>query len=119
VDIPPEFRNTADGFHADWPHFRKFTAIRDASMRGDDSFPETYEGVADPKTGSEGDKAQKQLIRNFKAFRKTLTALFSGGGTPPDFHVQMVTLGANIRTCWQKGAFPKFSAETSGRKKGA
>ncbi|HEX9730765.1 MAG TPA: ferritin-like domain-containing protein [Thermoanaerobaculia bacterium] len=105
VDIQPEFRNTADGYHSDWPHFRKFTAIRDSGR-----FPATYAGVADPKPGSPGHAAQRTLIRNFTAFRKTLEALFSGGDLGA-FGAQMATLGANVLTCWQQGAIPKFSQE--------
>ena len=108
TDIPPEFRNTADGVHSAWPHFRKFNAIRDVG-----GFPATWEGVADPKPGTAGFKAQKTLIDNFSAFLDTLHVLFSGGD-PGDFGAQMVTLGANILTCWQKGAIPKFTADRKG-----
>lgn len=110
IDIQPEFRNTADGYHSDWPHFRKFTAIRDAILAGK-ALPATYDGVADPKPGSPGHQAQQTLIRNFTVFRKTLETLFSGGGVPGEFGARMATLGANILTCWQQGAIPKFSEE--------
>jgi len=108
TDIPPEFRNTADGYEAEWPHFRKFTSIRDSGR-----LPETWEGVADPKKGSDGWEAQERLIRNFTAFRKSLEALFSGDD-PGDFWANMATLGANVLTCWQNGAIPKFSHQHEG-----
>jgi hypothetical protein len=103
TDIPPEFRNTADGFHSDWPHFRKFTAIRDSGK-----FPATWGGVEDPDPGSPGYQAQKNLVDNFSDFRRTLETLFSGGD-PGDFGALMSTIGANVLTCWQNGAIPKFS----------
>lgn len=103
VDIRPEFQETADGVHSDWPHFRKFTVIRDAK-----SFPATYSGVAHPEPGSPGHQAQETLVRNFTVFRKTLETYFSGGD-PGDFGAKMATLGANVLSCWRNGAIPRFS----------
>jgi hypothetical protein len=103
MDIPPEFQNTADGFHPDWTHFQKFVAIRDST-----SLPETYE-IKD-KLDRQGEKAQQILIDNFTAFRCTLEKLFRGED-PGDFASQMATLGGNILTCWQRGAVPRFSRD--------
>ena len=103
ADIPQEFRNTADGFKESWPHFRKFSSIRDS---GD--FPETYHGVSDPSPGSPGHRAQQRLQEDFAAFLETLETLFSGG-SPGDFGSLMARLGGDVLTCWQKGAIPKFS----------
>ena len=103
VDIRPEFQETADGVHSDWPHFRKFTTIRDVKR-----FPDTYSGTVHPEPKSPGHQAQETLVRNFTAFRKTLATLFSGGDTG-DFGAKMATLGANVLTCWTNGAIPRFS----------
>ncbi|MCB1036801.1 MAG: hypothetical protein KDD47_23445, partial [Acidobacteria bacterium] len=102
ADIPEEYRNTADGFHSSWPHFRKFKKIRASK-----TLPETWEGVKDPDPKSPGGKAQKRLLRNFRDFMGSLEELFSGGD-PKGFGAAMSTLGANILTCWQNGAIPKF-----------
>lgn len=103
ADIPEAFRNTADGIEPSWPHFRKFTAIRDAG-----SFPETYQGVVDPPDGSPGQAAQQRLMADFATFLQVLDTLFSGGQTG-DFGSLMAKIGGDVLTCWQHGAVPKFS----------
>ena len=103
TDIPPAFRNTADGLEPSWPHFRKFSAIRDAG-----NFPDVYAGIPDPPVGSPGHAAQERLMEDFAVFLKVLDKLFSGqevGG----FGSLMATLGGDVLTCWQHGAVPKFS----------
>lgn len=103
ADIPEDFRNTADGFKESWPHFRKFTAIRDAK-----NLPETYDGVADPPVGSAGYLAQQRLQKDFAVFLDVLRTLFSGGESD-HFGSLMAKLGGDVLTCWQNGAVPKFS----------
>jgi hypothetical protein len=103
ADVPPEYQNTADGFHESWPHFRKFTWIRDEPRR-----PETYTGVADPPPGSPGYQAQQTLITDFAEFLATLDAMFSGTQRP-EFGPQMSKVGSDILTCWQRNAIPRFS----------
>lgn len=103
ADVPAEFRNTADGLETSWPHFRKFTAIRDAGR-----FPATYDGVADPPAGSPGHAAQERLVADFAAFLEVLRTLF-GGGRSDDFGALMAKLGGDVLTCWRHGAIPRFS----------
>lgn len=102
-EIPERWRNTADDPEAVVDHFDKFVAIRESGR-----LPVTYEGEASPGGDSPGGVAQKTLVRNFKAFRRTLESLF-GGDEAPDFAAQMATLGGNILACWQRGAIPRFS----------
>jgi hypothetical protein len=103
ADIPPDYRNTADGFHESWPHFRKFMSIRTAGQ-----LPETFSGVAEPPPGSPGHQAQQRLAQDFCAFLSTLDDLFSGGH-PTHFGPLMAKLGGDILTCWQHDAIPRFS----------
>jgi hypothetical protein len=101
--VAPHHRNTADGFHENWSHFKKFSRIR-----GERDFPETYEAVADPPAGSPGAQAQTRLVRDFGDFLEILTAMF-GGRDYSDFGPVMAKLGAAILSCWQRGAIPRFS----------
>jgi len=103
ADVPPDYRNTADGLEESWTHFWKFTAIRNAG-----ALPATYEGVAEPPAGSPGHRAQRRLIEDFAVFLETLSALF-GGASPEGFGSQMARLGGDVLTCWQNGAIPRFS----------
>ena len=103
ADIPAEFRNTADGYQDSWPHFRKFQFIRDLA-----ELPRTFDGVADPPVGSNGQKAQDILRRDFAAFTQCLTEMFAGRPVP-QFGALMAKLGGNILNCWQNGAIPRFS----------
>lgn len=102
-DIAPEFRNTADGYQESWPHFQKFSWIRDQ-----DTLPETYSGVEDPPPGSPGHVAQQQLISDFSDFLDILNRLF-GGEPVGAFGATMAKLGGDVLTCWKAGAVPRFS----------
>lgn len=103
ADVPPAFRNTADGFHERWPHFRKFSSIRAAG-----ALPETWRGEAAPPPGSAGAQAQERLVRDFAEFLRVLEALF-GGAPHGAFGPLMAKLGGDVLTCWQRGAIPRFS----------
>jgi len=103
ADVPPAFRNTADGFHNHWPHYRKFTTIRSAG-----ALPETWSGHAAPSEGSPGHRAQQRLIRDFAEFLRVLDALFSGQ-SEGNFGPLMARLGGDILTCWQNNTIPRFS----------
>jgi hypothetical protein len=103
ADIPGDFHNTADGIAVSWPHFRKFTAIRDAGR-----LPATYGGVANPPAGSSGHAAQQRLIKDFADFLKVLGDLF-GGRKSESFGSLMAKIGGDVLSCWQHGAIPKFS----------
>jgi len=94
-------QNTADGFQNRWPHYEKFTWIRQQP-----ALPETY--AADAEPGPAGRKAQERLVRDFAEFMRTLDTLFSGG-TPANFGSLMAKLGGDVLTCWQNRAVPKFS----------
>lgn len=101
--VAPQHQNTADGFEESWSHFRRFSEIR--TMR---PLPETYSGVADPPPGSPAQRAQEILVADFAAFMQTLEALFGGGGAA-GFGVRMAKIGADVLTCWQRGAIPRFA----------
>jgi Ferritin-like len=103
ADVPLPFRNTADGFHERWPHFRKFSSIRAAG-----ALPATFRGEALPPEGSPGHRAQQRLIRDFGDFLRLLEAMFRGERSPA-FGPLMAKLGGDILTCWQHGAIPRFS----------
>jgi hypothetical protein len=103
ADVPADYRNTADGLAESWPHFRKFTAIREAGK-----LPKTFRSEAEPPSGSPGHRAQRRLVDDFAAFLGILDALF-GGGAPQDFGPLMARLGGDVLTCWQNGAIPRFS----------
>jgi hypothetical protein len=96
-----DHRNTADGFQDDWPHYEKFSWIRQQPQ-----LPATY--AADSQPGPAGLKAQQTLIRDFGAFMHTLDELFSGG-SPANFGSLMATIGGEVLTCWQNKAVPRFS----------
>lgn len=104
--IPTKYRNTADGFDPDLPHFKKFIKIREEM-----ELPETYYGEANPDHES-GKEAQRILIHHFRSFMDTLETMFSTGEMPDNFGSQMATIGGNILHCWQEGAIPKFYEET-------
>ena len=110
-DIPTEFQNTADGFQESWPHFQKFSWIRDQL-----ALPDTYEGQAEPPPGTAGFLAQDVLIQDFGDFLATLEQLFRGEA-PERFGTLMAKLGGDILTSWQRGAVPRFSPRT-GLKRG-
>lgn len=102
TEVAVQHQNTADGFEESWSHFRRFTTIRGHAL------PETYDAVPDPPPGSPGHRAQEILVRDFAAFMETLEALF-GGRRPDGFGVRMAKIGADVLTCWQRGAVPRFS----------
>lgn len=102
--VPPDFRNTADGFQDDWPHFQKFDFIRQMPR-----WPAVYAGEACPPAGSPGDQAQRRLVADFAGFLEVLNAMFAGQPVPPAFGIQMAKLGGDILHCWQHNAIPRFS----------
>jgi Ferritin-like len=104
VEIPPEYRNTADGFHESWSHYRKFTYLRDMYLTR--SFPATF--AADSKPGAAGLKAQQILVRDFGTFVQLLNDMFQGKPYQR-FGVVMAKLGGDVLSCWQNKAVPKFS----------
>jgi len=101
--VPPEFRNTADGFNNHDDHFEKFNLIKDMTDR-----TACWSGVSDPAPGSAGERAQQTLLKNFERFRGDMVALFNGR-EPKEFGPNMATLGGNILNCWRNGAVPRFS----------
>lgn len=103
ADIPEQFQNTADGYRESWPHFRKFSWIRDLAR-----LPETYDGDAEPPKGSDGHRAQEILVQDFARFMTVLDGLFCGRDTP-EFGSLMAKLGGDVLSCWQQGAVPRFS----------
>lgn len=103
ADVPPQYRNTADGFMESWPHFRKFMSIREMNRR-----PATYRGVPNPEPDSPGYEAQQRLIKDFDSFLQTLNSLF-GKGEPGAFGARMAKIGGDVLACWQAGAIPRFS----------
>lgn len=103
ADVPPQYRNTADGFMEKCGHFQKFMSIRESGR-----FPATYSGVADPAPDSPGHQAQQILIADFAAFLQTLNTLFSGGD-PGNFGCLMAKIGGDVLACWKSNAIPRFS----------
>lgn len=101
--IPARFRNTADDPSPAVDHFEKFTQVR-ASGR----LPATYEGSPEPSPGSPGATAQARLVDNFAAFLAMTRERFAGKD-PQGYWAAMTTVGANVLTCWQDGAVPRFS----------
>lgn len=101
--IPTRYRNTADGFNEAMDHFDKFNLVKNLA-----TLPDCYSGVAEPPAGSEGERAQRTLLRNFERFRHDMVALFNGR-TVENFGPNMATLGGNILDCWRNGALPRFS----------
>ncbi|MDJ0835089.1 MAG: ferritin-like domain-containing protein [Acidobacteriota bacterium] len=109
-EIPAKYRNTADDPEPSWSHYRKFLKVRRDLLRDAEEVPglETYSGTAVPEKGSPGHEAQKQLIGNFKKFLAMLEDMINTGQPPGNFGSLMPTIGANILSCWQNGAIPKF-----------
>lgn len=101
--IPLEFQNTAHGFNSEEDHFDKFIAIKNLTVR-----PDTYDGHVDPPAGSEGERSQEILLKNFNGFREDMVTLFNGRELK-DFGPRMAALGGNILNCWKNGAIPRFS----------
>jgi hypothetical protein len=101
TDVPPQYRNTADGFHDSWPHYRKFTFIRDLQH-----FPATF--APDREPGPAGRRAQEVLMRDFATFIELLNDMFQGKPYR-GFGAVMAKLGGEILSCWQHNAVPRFS----------
>jgi hypothetical protein len=101
ADVPVPYQNTADGFHEDWPHYRKFTYIRDLKL-----FPATF--APDRMPGPAGLKAQQILVRDFTAFLQLLNDIFQGRPYR-NFGAAMAKLGGDVLSCWQHNAVPRFS----------
>ncbi len=100
-DIASSFQNTATDAHPQLSHFEKFSAIRDNPL------PATYP-VKDPSRYSREDKhLLVNLDKHFRALRHALEELFAGKN-PPNFMQYMVTVGADIQTCWKHGVTPRF-----------
>jgi hypothetical protein len=98
--------NTADDPQPDCSHYDKFRQIRGQPL------PKTYAEtvpVKDPAAYTAADRrCQQILIDNFTKFIEALNGLFAGNN-PDDFVPLMVTIGANILTCWKNGVTPKFT----------
>lgn len=105
ADIPPEYRNTADGYQDHLAHFGKFMRIRESRHRPA-TFEASVEAGADP--GSAGQRAQAVLVRDFASFTDTLNALFTGH-RPQGFGALMTKLGGDVLNCWKCGVVPRFS----------
>lgn len=100
--IAVPFRNTADDSDPAMSHYEKFGQIRGGPL------PATYP-VKDTGAYTAADEKRRQiLIDNFARFTTALTELFAGRG-PAGFEPLMVTLGANILTCWKNGVTPQFT----------
>jgi hypothetical protein len=100
--------NTADDRDSTLSHYDKFCQIRAAK------FPQTYPDIVGLKDRAHYKKAdlerEKILCDNFTLFLESLNKLFAGEN-PHDFATLMVTIGANIVTCWRHGIVPKFTTE--------
>lgn len=100
--IAVPFRNTADDSDPGGSHYEKFCRIRGGPL------PATYP-VKDPSDYTPDDHQRRQiLIDNFARFTAVLGQLFSGQ-KPSGFEPLMVTIGANILTCWKNGVTPQFT----------
>lgn len=105
-DIHRPNQNTADDPRPRLSHYRKFRHIR-ARVLGQHP-PATFP-VKDPACYTEADsECEDILIANFTKFIDALNGLFAGNN-PDDFVRLMMTIGANIRTCWKNGVTPKFT----------
>src|ERR1700761_2889186 len=97
-------QNTADDLHQKCSHYNKFCQIR-----SNPPLPKTYAEtvpVKDPAAYTDDDRHLEQiLIGNFANFVAALNGLFAGNN-PDDFVPLMVTIGANILTCWKNGVTP-------------
>lgn len=106
--------NTADDRHPTLSHYDKFLQIRE-QIREKKPLPQIYPDIAppkDPNTYTDDERHLEQiLICNFAKFVTALNELFAGNH-PDDFVPLMVTLGANILTCWKNGVTPKFTDTT-------
>jgi len=97
--------NTATDWKPTASHFQKFNTIRDTKP-----LPRTF--PVTPTTPTDGDdehRLQRILICNFGKFVDALNGLMAGD-SPDDFGPLMVTIGANMLTCWKNGVTPKFVA---------
>ena len=108
--IRAKYQNTADDPKPSWSHYRKFRKVRRDLLRDVEEVPGlgTYSGIPDPEEGSPGYKAQQNLIKNFAKFLGMLEDMINTGQPPGNFGSLMPTIGANILSCWQNGAIPKF-----------
>lgn len=102
INVPVDYQNTADGYKDSWPHFRKFSWIRDAPL------PQVWTGTATPARGSAGALAQDVLCADFAAFLDVLERLFAGQH-PTQFGSLMAKLGGDVLSCWKSGAIPRFA----------
>lgn len=101
--IDVAFQNTADDSEPQDSHYEKFCQIRENPMR-----PLVYP-VKDPAEYTEDDSKRLDILReNFAEFQVVLRELFVGRN-PDRFVPLMVTIGANILTCWKSGVTPRFT----------
>jgi hypothetical protein len=96
--------NTADDRHPECSHYDKFSQIRKQKC-----LPTTYAGKEPAAYGPDEHRLEQILIGNFEKFIDALNGLFAGNN-PDDFVPLMVTIGANMLTCWRNGVTPKFTA---------
>jgi ferritin-like protein len=106
-DIHWPNENTADDPAPKASHYDKFCQIRE-----NPPLPTTYaDTVGLTKTAdytADQLRYERILIGNFSKFIAALNGLFAGKN-PGHFAPLMVTIGANILTCWQHGVTPKFT----------
>jgi hypothetical protein len=95
--------NTADDRYPTLSHYEKFRQIRQQKP-----LPKIYPHTNPNKYTTAQGRLERILIDNFANFIKALNALFAGNH-PDDFVPLMVTLGANMLTCWRNGVTPKFT----------
>jgi hypothetical protein len=101
-NVSPEYRNTATDPRPVLDHYGKFLTVRAAG-----NLPDTYQAESTPKDEA-AQEAQDTLVENFTKLREVLERRFAGEDSA-DFWPLMATVGANVRTCWQRGAIPQFS----------
>lgn len=100
--ILPPFQNTADDSQPECRHYDKFCQIRSHPL------PATYPAKHPNEYTTDDHKRLRILVDNFARVRHALGEVFAGRN-PTDFAPLMVTIGANILSCWKSGVTPKFT----------
>lgn len=100
--LPPAYQNTGDDASPALAHFQKFMNIRSAGL------PATYPVKAPGDETDDDRDLRTHLVDSFTRLRADMTTMFAGRGTGT-FLPDMITVGAAIQTCWQRGLVPRFS----------